>query len=343
MNQKTQSSAHPDAEILNGFAEQALGASERDEVLGHLAICARCREILALAGAAVEAERVAALPRRKPWFASWRLTLAPALALAGVAAVAVFVYVRHKDQAAEMARVEAPVPPAAEAGTGVPSMNGPDERLKGARQVVNKTSAPPASASYGSAGLMAQGSFAAQAPPPVKMAEAEDKAAAPPPVAEAVATDRAPVASIASKDRNEAEHAIATQKTLAMASAVQAQPAAGNAAPAPASTYRAMTLAPSAEQRLHVPMRKAAALPGGLGMVSSAVIGQWTVAIDTAGNVFLSRDAGQRWVEVARQWTGRAVRVESKTEAGAAKSIFELSNDQNQIWTSTDAAIWTPR
>src|ERR1035441_7604649 len=41
--------AHPDADVLTAFAEQALSASERDSVLEHLARCGDCREPIALA------------------------------------------------------------------------------------------------------------------------------------------------------------------------------------------------------------------------------------------------------------------------------------------------------
>jgi hypothetical protein len=41
--------AHPDADLLTAFAEQALSATERDRVLEHLALCGDCREVIALA------------------------------------------------------------------------------------------------------------------------------------------------------------------------------------------------------------------------------------------------------------------------------------------------------
>jgi len=41
--------AHPDADLLTAFAEQALSVTERDGVLEHLALCADCREVVALA------------------------------------------------------------------------------------------------------------------------------------------------------------------------------------------------------------------------------------------------------------------------------------------------------
>src|SRR5882762_6197901 len=41
--------AHPDADLLSAFAEQALSATEREGVLRHLALCGDCREVVALA------------------------------------------------------------------------------------------------------------------------------------------------------------------------------------------------------------------------------------------------------------------------------------------------------
>jgi hypothetical protein len=41
--------AHPDADLLTGFAEQALSAAEREGVLQHLALCEDCRDVVALA------------------------------------------------------------------------------------------------------------------------------------------------------------------------------------------------------------------------------------------------------------------------------------------------------
>jgi hypothetical protein len=41
--------AHPEADLLSAFAEQALSATERDGVLQHLALCVECRDVVALA------------------------------------------------------------------------------------------------------------------------------------------------------------------------------------------------------------------------------------------------------------------------------------------------------
>ncbi len=48
-NQAGPEQAHPDADLLTAFAEQALSATERDGVLEHLALCGDCREAITLA------------------------------------------------------------------------------------------------------------------------------------------------------------------------------------------------------------------------------------------------------------------------------------------------------
>jgi len=95
---------HPEADVLTAFAEQALSQADRESVLGHLALCADCREVMALAvpvpevmpqGAetvpetiATEAVREPVLLRpRRSWFAWANLRWA---ALAAGVAVAIF-------------------------------------------------------------------------------------------------------------------------------------------------------------------------------------------------------------------------------------------------------------
>jgi hypothetical protein len=67
--------AHPDADLLTAFAEQALAAPERDRMLEHLSLCADCRDVVALAlpqadvvpvSTAADAEAVQA-PPTSPW------------------------------------------------------------------------------------------------------------------------------------------------------------------------------------------------------------------------------------------------------------------------------------
>ena len=47
--------AHPDADVLTAFAEQALSGAERERVVRHLARCGECREVVALSIPPMEA------------------------------------------------------------------------------------------------------------------------------------------------------------------------------------------------------------------------------------------------------------------------------------------------
>ena len=61
---ETHPGRHPDAESLNAFLEQALPAPERAQILGHIASCSRCRQVVFLAQqAAAEAPEVRVKPR----------------------------------------------------------------------------------------------------------------------------------------------------------------------------------------------------------------------------------------------------------------------------------------
>ena len=66
MTATSQHGFHPDAESLSAFSEQALNERERAEVLAHLAVCGRCRQVVALAREAADADdKTAAVPPRK--------------------------------------------------------------------------------------------------------------------------------------------------------------------------------------------------------------------------------------------------------------------------------------
>jgi hypothetical protein len=106
---------HPDADQLSAFIEQALPAHERDGVLAHLAVCAECRGVVALA--LPEVPVPAFEPRKssigKSWFSNWMVVLPAATA---VAALAAFIFFVHRESPApqQQAQVEtapAPAPP----------------------------------------------------------------------------------------------------------------------------------------------------------------------------------------------------------------------------------------
>jgi len=55
---------HPDADMLNAFAEHVLTGRERERVLAHLSVCAECREIVALVSPEPQLTQPAAKPAR---------------------------------------------------------------------------------------------------------------------------------------------------------------------------------------------------------------------------------------------------------------------------------------
>ncbi len=114
MTGAAQHGLHPNAERLNAFAEQALGEGERGEVLQHLAVCGRCRQVVALAREAVEEEvyehAAAAAPPRPAlqpdgWWKRWRVVWVPAAVTTAVAVTSLSVYLRQVEQRATAIRI----------------------------------------------------------------------------------------------------------------------------------------------------------------------------------------------------------------------------------------------
>jgi hypothetical protein len=114
MNPTSQLDIHPGAESLNAFAEHALPEREQGQILAHLAVCSRCRQVIFLAQEAAsgaETGASAAVPAVRStvpagsWLSGWRLAWVPAAALAAMVALAVLVHFRHAEPGPELARV----------------------------------------------------------------------------------------------------------------------------------------------------------------------------------------------------------------------------------------------
>jgi hypothetical protein len=166
MTETIQHELHPDAEMLNAFAEQALGQGERDRVLLHLSVCGRCRQIVSLAqqsaglgemkrdsesveleAAALPAGAAAApAPRFRPnptnaWWKSWRLVWVPTAIVAAFAATSLSIYLRQAENRGTTIKVtKQEAPPAA----GTQSAAAPAEMAESAPRAAPQVMAPPA-------------------------------------------------------------------------------------------------------------------------------------------------------------------------------------------------------
>src|SRR5436309_8039934 len=76
--------AHPDPDILTAFAEQVLTPPEREKILGHLAACSPCREVVALSLPVAQDQQVVLQPA-KPRFWSVGIRWAAAAAMVIIA------------------------------------------------------------------------------------------------------------------------------------------------------------------------------------------------------------------------------------------------------------------
>jgi hypothetical protein len=421
MTATSQHGFHPDAESLSAFSEQALEERERREVLAHLAVCGRCRQVVALAHEAAEAGEVPAIaPSRKTiapsaWWKQWRLVWVPTAVVAAFAAASISVYIEQADRHApnikiaeqnpapsaappqapspmEQAKVEppaapAPAPPPAHTAkhtrpsaeepmptaappvvaaqmpseSGAPEPEAPEPRAMGQVEAYREAQQPPrAEAMQAPSASTAGGMPPADAQPASGASETRHEQAEQQRQAETetsrMRSFKAKAAPAATHGANTAPPAAATETVTVTA---EPQPAAQPAAPAgPAPMLGLKHVRDVTAAGNSIP------LPSGLSSVSIASRGHFLLAVDEAGALFLSEDRGVTWERIATQWTGRAVEVRrrvtsnetapsaqngttgnSSPDAGAASPppiSFELSNDKNQTWVSTDGRTWTP-
>ncbi len=391
MNPKIQFDRHPDADALSAFAEQALPVADRARILAHMASCARCREVVYLAQAAAQPEPAPAIAiKAQPewsWasaLAKWRIVLIPAAALAATFAAVVWVQTRPAPPPAQMAKVSQ-LPPAAPGSDLAPMAQQKSAPLPAAiapRQPVALPPRPPAAfaartqplpqpeqkKAMPAAGTMDPNALAlASAPPPLAAATAQSRALAPTHLdahsASMARYNPVPAPSIPPPALSLTPSSLTPQ--------LQPQPEAV-LRPVPVGNVPSAAEAPAPQPLNVAPMLAARPvnLPSGKSAVSSAALLNRLLAVDSAGSVFLSQDAGKHWETVDPKWTGKAIQVEarpqnphrlSNTEVSvepatpspqppvdaAAKAVpplppmlFRLVTDRRQTWVSTDGRVW---
>jgi len=323
------SAAHPDADVLTAFAERLLAAPERALVLEHLARCAGCRDVVALALPATEVgEPVPASIGPRRWW-SWPVLRGAAVVAAVIAVAAVGLYqYQHRRQAnvivarsMEHGQVVAlPVPnePARQAETGnLPSESRPEAApaASQSRLLAGKDSsgtgwrAKSMGAVAGSSGKIGGGAGLA---PGTKMAMSgppRDLAFATPPRAPS-AQMKSPVtaASPAGRDLSAVASQTVEVQSQAEAGALEAR------APSPLPNIETAKLQASAESVDNVVRAKPATPIGGPPVSVAApaavsatlartqldqhqtVVPHWTIS--STGSLQRSLDGGQTWQDV---------------------------------------------
>ena len=384
MNSNSQFEVHPDAESLNAFVEGAVAVAEREHLLAHLAACGRCRQVVYLAQqAAADAEmavRVApavAARQKRRWFESWNVVWVPALALTAALALVVTFHPRQNTKAPETARVTPDRGEKITSSALPPEAKGKAARLPGAEAVsrpkAKSTKSVAGGASSGAGVGSGAGSSGIQAEAGlVGIAQAEGdvtpRAPGPPPAmitARAEAAQFKPEPTVAAQQQEQQQRIDALSS--AGPSAKSAQPrmreTAGKAqasrqlslagatprsaaAPVSASSYEGAIPAWPMAETGPLPKPRSVKLPSGLAAVSTAQVKDHMVAVDLAGELFLSTDIGRHWEPVARQWTGRAIQVRTPKATNGDSSpapAFELVTDGGLAWVSADGKAWTAK
>jgi len=96
-------------------------------------------------------------------------------------------------------------------------------------------------------------------------------------------------------------------------------------------------------------------VPSGLPVAATVSLGKRSLSLDSAGNLFLSRNGGKKWKKINPKWAGKAVHIELKqpSDSGSlpqrgnetpssvsAIDVFQLTTDTNAVWTSKDGTHW---
>ncbi len=356
---------HPDPDLLTAFAEKALGERERSIVLEHLAQCADCREVIALAQPSFSLDHVAAVAAALPVPArrsSWLRR--PALRWAALAACLVVVsgavLLRQRELAGRrVAAVASAGNPTAvepyEKPQTLQAENRPAPELNGALQPEAKPAAPSPSAVKSRAlGGFPRKQAADEAGQATMESPAREKsgvvgavvaAAAPPPPPPPIVAKAAKPAEVSSQPQQAPRAEVpAETETVTVAagnapvSSVQAQAipeqrdqnelkAKDAAAPQADASGESVGGAFAANRRSLSALRSIASAP------------RWSISQN--GTVLRSLDAGKSWqpVPVSSNIVFRAVcAIGSEVWAGGSGGALFHSSDGGATWKKVEPA-----
>lgn len=360
---------HPDAETLSAFVESALPEAERALCIAHLAECARCREIVFLAHPEKPVSAVV-IPIRRPWFV--RASVWSAAAVAALVVLGVWLAPREEKKVTESsaaihppAHVEQPEQPAAAREPAVP---------KTARKYTPAPAAPAPEIAYlpEAAPLAPQGPL--QPPAVVARVEITEYPEATPQGSRltGTVTDASgafvpgAAVSLVQRDgqtqanartdgsgrfaldglpqgmydlriempgfKNSSQVVDLRAAELAVASRLDVGDVTETVSVAAATP----TLQAESSQ---VAARGPRPLPSKLPVLMTAVSGKVTLAVDSAGTLFRSTNAGRKWKRVKPRWSGKVDDIEPRE---SPISAFELTTESGSLWLSRDGEHWFP-
>jgi hypothetical protein len=133
--------AHPDADLLTAFSERSLTETERQHVIAHLALCADCREAVALALSPQAAEAAPAPTRRERQRLGWAHWFALAASVVVVAAAVLQLQYRQPGTELEDMAPRQSAPASAESRTAAEPRT---EKPEGTVATAAPASQPPA-------------------------------------------------------------------------------------------------------------------------------------------------------------------------------------------------------
>jgi hypothetical protein len=342
--------AHPDADLLAAFAEQSLSPQERQQVVAHLAVCADCRQVVALAFPAAEhPEPARSAEDSLAWHEWWVFRWAGLAAALTVIMVAVYLARPHPRVGQEatapekasdsfatpvLPHVAAPAPAASPEQKPAPRREAAkrsDKRVSGAAPVARPAESYEAFAAPKSAPVNPPAAAADQS--------VELQAAAPPPARNA-AKERA---STAATDQMEARPPQTSMLNQAVGGGL------AGSAPAPlakthkiAATTRWSISESGSLQRSDNGGRtwNDVDVAGATGFRTVAAAGSDVWAGGARGALFHSRDGGDHWTRIAVGTAGSPVTADiSRIEpTGAAIAVITSTGEK---WVSADSgATW---
>ena len=402
MSDLLQPGQHPDADHLNAFIEDALPLHERQHTLAHLAMCPHCREIVYLSQSASLSESLEpqTIVTRKAWFSGWNMWPVAAV-LAGAFIFTIYLHntriKNNKNTVATTAELQRTAPPLPAALPVPPSVQRPVQPMPGLTQPPSKrpTVSAPVITSSASSGADGGSINGASQPQSIDVLPLRDRSATfllHPGTAPSTASTHGYRSAHDSRDGATNAANLAQQKSINTSlqsdqtgvspeSPFNPQYQAPATSPLMASTTSA---AVGVNQTVEIAqatprvdgtalirpraMKDTPTLPSRLPVLSIVSNVRRSLAIDTSGTLFFSKD-GTSWQPIESQWTGRAVKVRlasfslssqqpSAKEAdshnaspgrvmsmrGATLSthpfVFELTTDAGGVWTSIDGQTW---